>query len=378
LFVLSKLRAPDLEEVTKTDVRQYPMANSQKNDYFITMCFENDTYYFYDKDGNLLYTYDGFATVNPKDSEFIGNKLVYADFESLHIVDPYEKTAESYDWGNYFNGAYTTVDGVYISKSGKYLAAWDLCNVVVFDVETMEEIYHWNYDYTREGDQYAREAAVTDDGKTVLIIFDDGVIYHVDTQDEELIPYDSKELQVVREQHQFDKMTMSNDGKTAAILCMDEVVRVIDVQSGDVIDSMPLLAQNDLYMEFSDDGRCLLTQGDDLVLRIRDIESKSYIGDFEVGYSISYLIDDDADGLMAVVSSYNIWLLEKETYKVVAETTYTSKGSYFPETNSFLLADSAGIYKIGYKDYKQLLELAEKDFPGLELTPEQKKKYNID
>ncbi len=378
LFVCNCHQAPDLEEIAATTKKEYTWKNSQKIDYLITMSYEDDSFNFYDTDGTLLYVYDDFDLVVPQAYGYSDNKFIYSDMDALRIIDPRNKNTDVYNWDDILDVQYFNADKSYITDNGKYIAVWDLSHICVLDLETMEKIYSWNYDYKVEDEQYADDVTVTEDGKKVILFREDGKLVYSDVDDPGFKSYGNDDIQALCGNVAIDKLALSSDGKMAAVFCIDEVVRVINVESGDTIRSFPVLAQNNLFMEFSEDNKYLALQGDDYILRIWNLDKNITTCELEMNGKVQYMVYDDEDGIVAVTTGRRTWLLETENFRTVATASNKTEISYVPKYNLLVYSNGKAIYKIKYKDYTQLLEEAERQFPGLELTEEKKRNYNID
>jgi hypothetical protein len=91
---------------------------------------------------------------------------------------------------------------------------------------------------------------------------------------------------------------------------------------------------------------------------------------------VDYIVCDEENGLMAICQGYGLYLFETEGYGCVA---YADDGMvYLKDNASILLSNNRStIYRTHYKNCKALMEEAEKQFPGAELSDEKKVKYNI-
>ena len=378
LFVCNVHKAPDYEEIVSTDRVEYTFENSQKNDYIITMCYEDDSVNFYDKDGKHLYSDHSFEYLSFDAYGFKDDKVVFINAKDITVIDPKNKKTDVYSFEDLFDEQYFSVNDAYISDNGKYAVLWSSGKIRAVDLDSMEVIYSWDWDYFSDEDQYIKDVLITEDGSRLYLFREDGKLMYSDLSDTEFKSFGGEELQTICGSISIKRLAVSGDGAKLAVLCIDEKIRIVDTKTQETIAEIPVLAKNNLFFEFTSDGKYLAVQGDDFILRIWDLEQAASVCEIEMTSAVENMIYDDEDSLVSVNSSGDTWLLDTETFKLVGSSNSRTRISYLPCDNALIFSEKGRIYKIKYKDYKQLLEEAERQFPGLTLTEEKKRKYNID
>lgn len=378
LFVCNVHKASDYKEIVATDRIEYAFENSQKNDYLITQCFEDDSLSFYDKDGTLLYREDCFEYISFDAYGFKDDKAIFINAKDITVIDPKNKKTDVYSFEDLFNEKYFSINDAYISDNGKYAVLWSSGKIRAMDLDSMEVIYSWDWDYFSDEDQYIKDVLITEDGSRLYLFREDGKLMYSDLSDTEFKSFGGEELQTICGFVSIKRLAVSGDGKKLAVLCIDEKIRIVDTKTQGTIAEIPVLAKTNLFFEFTSDGKYLAVQGDDFILRIWNLEQAASVCEIEMTSAVENMIYDDEDGLVSVNSASRTWLLETESFKLVGSSSSSTRISYLPCDNAIIFSEKGRIYKIRYKDYKQLLEEAERQFPGLTLTEEKKRKYNID
>ena len=114
-------------------------------------------------------------------------------------------------------------------------------------------------------------------------------------------------------------------------------------------------------------------QGDDLKIKIRNIEDKSYVNTIDSAYNMARPIFTDK--YMAISDTSYMYLINTDDYGISAKVP--GGGAFFGSDKSFILTSGSRLYSTYYKDYKTLIEEAKRQFPNAELTDEKKVKYNV-
>ena len=170
-------------------------------------------------------------------------------------------------------------------------------------------------------------------------------------------------------------MAISDDDQYVAMCCMDGMVRIVDTSSEVVASEIPLQTIRRDFLGFTKDVQCIIVQGDDYKIRIWNIAKGEYINSFEIDVEteVKYIVDDG--DRIAVCTGFYTYMLEAKNYGLVASVPYSM--TYLNKEDAFICCSNSNIYKIYYKDYKQLIAEAGRQFPDSELSEEDKVRYNI-
>ncbi len=377
LFIINKHTASDVAKLADTSNKQYLLDPSGCGDFFLTENFDEDSFYIYGLDGKELYRFEPNNYLLYSDDMIIDNKYVFLDKYGLHIVDPFEKTREDIKYTDDSGEEDNTAYGM-ITENGKYAIAWKNAALYLISVEERKIVYSLKKDYQTNNIEYIENAAVSEDGKTIYAFFENTPLTKIDVQTGEMSAYENEDLFSSVGVSSSNSIVVSPDGKYVAAGCFDGKVRVIESSSGNVIDEIPEQVNVSFFMVFTRDSKHLLLQGNDRVVNIRNIEEKCNAGTIDAYEGINNVIFDDANGVIALCTSRYVYLIENETFVLVADAVNNGTITYVPAAKAFVLSDTKGIWKIGYKDYRELIEEAKKQFPGAELTEEKKIRYNID
>ncbi|MBO7369024.1 MAG: hypothetical protein J6U25_01910, partial [Clostridia bacterium] len=106
---------------------------------------------------------------------------------------------------------------------------------------------------------------------------------------------------------------LQHDGKTVAMCCKDGILRILDSVTGDLKDEVTLNARVRCGLYFTADDKFLIIQGDDLTVKIRDIENRTFRNSFDSVYDLSRPVQD-RDGFLALSDTQRIYLLKTDDY----------------------------------------------------------------
>jgi len=129
-------------------------------------------------------------------------------------------------------------------------------------------------------------------------------------------------------------------------------------------------------LSFTEDSENLILQGDDYKVSIRALATGEYLASFTAYSDLNYQVLDEEDGLLAMSDGVTVYLLEMNHYGLAARISDAS--TYLRKNNAVILLRGRRISRTFYKSYQTLLEEAEKQFPGEELSAEEKATFNLD
>ena len=164
------------------------------------------------------------------------------------------------------------------------------------------------------------------------------------------------------------------NGKYAAMACQDGYVRVLSLPECETVLKLPIQTFSVCFLGFTKDSECFFAEGDDYRVKVFRLADGTCLNNFEAPTRVSYLLE--ADGIIAVCDNYTVSLLNAEDFGRLAYVPYAS--IYLPDSQSFVLTSGRNAYKAGYKNYRELLDEAKRQFPDAELTEEKRVQYNIE
>ena len=366
VYVMKYHTAEDLKDIAEVDYFTNPTANPKGSDYFIIRSDETGAYSAVSKEGKVLAS----IALNSKyanQTGFLGDKVVLFTSDTIYYLDvktgkSEEVTLESLGIDrHYFEG--------YLSGNSKYAVLWDTHNIIVIDVEEKKLLLK------AESDTVIGNAVITEDGSSVLVSATDRNLFKVDVAAKTDKEYSNDSLREIADAYTLQYLAVSPDGKIAAMCCMDGMLRLVNVSDGSTVDEIPFNAKLHCSLYFTDDSKVLIMQGDDLVVKIRDIKGKTFLNSFDASYELKKPIQA-GDGYIALSDVLNMYLLDTEHYGICATVLYGAV--YIPSDKTFILSNAGHLYSVPHKDYKALKEEAYKQFPGASLTDEEKVRYNLE
>ena len=366
LYIMKYHTGSELQEInTQVDYFTYPITDPKGSDYFVVRVGGDGVYKVISKEGAVLATVTlncSYATLQ----SFFDDTVVLCSYDTIYYanVKTGEVTEVTYESlgidGNLYDG--------YATDNGRYAVFWATRKIVAIDLANKSRLMKG------EGNTVIGNAVITEDGSTVLVAATGSNLSKVDLATLTETTFESDSLREFSDAYSLQFLAVSHDGKTAAMCCMDGKLRLVNVADGSIIDEFEFNAKSNCSLFFTKDDKYLMMQGDSLTVKIRDIENKSYKYSFDASSTIKRPIQAN-DGYIAVCDSAYLYLIETENYGVCAIVLYG--GAYIPSDKVIIIADSGTLYKAPYRDYKALIEEAERQFPGAKLTDEEKAKYNL-
>ena len=375
IYILTPHYARDLTTIYEGDKPITVVGVSKESDYICAKDWDNDEYLFFSSSGTKLLSYNEMEYLLPDAEGECDGYHLFLDNTVIHKVNPVSGDTVSYDFSvlkDYMdqkNGSFT--------RNGKYLASWGYGYILVIDTETNECLYFNDSDDIKQLE--IGNVVVSEDGKSLYVSATDTNLFRVDMASGEIRYYENDLLREISDTYQSQYLKVSPDGKYLAMCCFDGKVRVIEEASGDTIDEFELPAMYNTYIEFTGGSDYLIAQDDDYTIKIRDIKNKEHISSYgEMTGGITYIVEDEENGILAISSGYLTALFETSQYAVVADCRSSYGVTYCKNDKTFLLSGYSNLFTIGYKDYKKLCEEAREQFGDAELTEEKKILYNID
>ena len=163
-------------------------------------------------------------------------------------------------------------------------------------------------------------------------------------------------------------------GQYAAMACEDGCVRVLALPSGETVSEFPLQTLNLCFLGFTKDSKHILIEGDDYRMMVFRLDDGACLNNFDMPAQVAYVLE--SDGTIALCDNYTVSLLDAETFGRLAYVP--NAVTYLTDRKQFVIADGISVWTVGYKNYRELLAEAERQFPGAALSDEKKVMYNIE
>ncbi|MCR5312004.1 MAG: TIR domain-containing protein [Lachnospiraceae bacterium] len=364
VYIMKYNVAKDMEEVGKYNF--YPsIAQNHNGGNFYLLKRGSEGYSLCDRDGKQVLDFE-IDSGYPILSGFTDKEAVLFSYETMYIADYENRTVKTVPYTDL--GIERRMFDGYLSENGRYAVLWDSRNFTAIDVSAGQAIFKGS---TSSG---IGNALISEDGKTLFIAATGVNLSTVDVATGEVKIFESDLLRETSDVYSQYFAAVSHDGKTVAMSCSDGNLRIVDAVSGAILDEIPFNARLQCGLYFSPKDDCLILQGDDYKLRIRDLEKKEYIGSVDCLYKIDRPVFG-SKGFMAVSDSGYMYILKQEGYGLCARID--GGECFFEDDGTILLSGASRLYRTYYKDYTELMEEARLQFPGAKLSEEKKVKYNI-
>ncbi len=374
LFILTPHNAQDLHTIKEVNGDVTVVGISRNSDYFITKDWDTTEYIYYSNTGEELYRFGEMKyLINDAEGERDGSHLILDD-TVIWQINPLTGEVSSYDFSDVKE--YSNFTGRNFSRNGRYCAAWGNGIIAVIDTEKKECLYL--NDSKELADLKIGKVVLSEDGKKLYVSATDTNLYRIDTETGDIHYYENDSLREISNAYGWKYLAISPDGSSLAMCCSDGKARIIDEASGEIKDEFTLPTLTNVFIEFTSDGKYLIAQGDDYIVKIRDIEKSESISSYDMGGLIQYIVEDEENGLLALDSGKVLALFETSKYAVVADILCSKGVTYCKDNKTFILAKADGLYSMEYKDYKKLCEEARRQFGDAELSDEKKILYNVD
>ena len=368
LFILDYQQAPDLEMLPATEDQLTTAGTAPTGNYYVMAYSGNNVGYgYYDPDGNLVFQSDNDGRYASK-TAFCGNTFIIAFRDTFQFVDPVEGTDETISFAE-LGIDDPAITRVQFSKNGCYCVLWSGVRLFVADLKNRCCIYETDL----EGS--VGSAIPSEDGNALYVSEKNKNLYVVTTSTGEKHIFEDDRLQEVSDYFGLEYLSVSTDERYIAMSCKDQKVWILDTQSEELSGGLPMQMTTGATLQFSEDNHYLFLHGGDFTLRIWDIKNQEYINSFETDYFIKYILYDESDGKIAIVTGYSLYLVDTEKYGLCAHVPHCI--AYMKDANSFIQYKDGVVDRIYYKNYTMLIEETKRQFPGAELTNAEKVEYNI-
>ena len=368
LYLLSYHTGTGLETLPELENKQLPMTTDPDGQYYVTEdSSDYSVYYYYDKDGNLLYCFDQ-NNAGSKSRAFYNGKHVIATMDGLWSVDPLTKNAEYAEYKDF------GTDDIFIysafSDNGRYCALWLSDEYTVIDLETRTVLC------SQECDGDIDYIKITENGEKAIIVYDKNRLCVTDLNTGISTPIEADGLWEVSTGYGQDALFLNHAQTKAAMFCSDGFVRIADLSTCKVSTEIPLQSNQPGFADFTADDSCLLLQADDQPVCIWDIEVGDYRNLVSVDSEILYTLTDKEHGHLVCICRDGAYVFTDTDYTLIAFVPDTY--AYFGQDEAFIQCNGLNVYRSHYMDCNALLAEAGDQLHEKTLTGKEKREYNIE
>jgi len=368
VYILSYHTGANIETLPDLEDRQLPISADPEGRFYVTENSSNySIFYYYDKDGNLLYCFDQNLN-GSKSKSFYNGKHMISTMNGIWYVDPLAKNAEYTDYKTF------GTDDIFLyssfSNNGRYCALWFTEKYTVLDTETKTVLCQQEC----EGD--INFLKITDDGKNAVIVYDKNRLCITDLESGTATQIETDGLWEVSTGYSQDALFLNHAQTTVSMFCSDGFVRIADLSACKVTTEIPLQSNLPGYAEFTADDSCLMLQADDEPVYIWDIAAGDYRSLVSVDSDILYTLTDDEHSLFVCVCRDGAYVFTADEYTLIAYVPDAI--AYFAEDSSFIQCNGFNVFRSHYMDYHALLTEAGRQLKDAALSDKEKREYNIE
>lgn len=366
MYTIKENPAPDKKELPEAPANCLYESTSPSGKYYV---LEEgvDILYFFDANGEQIYSFE-IGVESELDLAYMDDVCVFVSDKAFYYIDPFEKKVDKIPFDSLTENTLSMTDGN-LEDNSRYAVIHNYHTLYVIDLQEKKKIGEFQIE---EGVNWA---CVSPDGTTLYTALGDGGFHAYNVSDTSEIDLSSLGLSSSKESLTSPCIKISHDGKYLAVYGNDKKVRVLDTAGRTVKAEFPLYTSYSFFMAFSKDDKTLVVQDNDYRIYFYNIEDNSYTNTLAGDYRIKSIIYDEENGVTALTDGLNLYLVDNNSYGILA---YVPKGiSYCKDEKRFITKDRTSMATIGYKNYKELIEIAKKQFPDAELTEEKKIRYNV-
>ncbi len=368
IYLLSYHTGANIENLPELEKKQLPITTDPEGRYYVTEDSSNyNIFFYYDKDGNLLYCFDQNSN-GSKSKAFYNGKHVIATMDGIWYVDPMAKDAEYVDFKTFGTEDLYLYSG--FSNNGRYCVIWFSQKYAVLDMETKALLCEAEC----EGD--IDFLKVTDDGKKAVIAYDKNKLCAADLDTGVTTQIETDGIWEISTGYGQDALFLNHAQTSVSMFCSDGFVRIADLSACKVTTEIPLQSDQPGYAGFTADDSCLILQADDEPVYIWDIEACDYRSLVSIDADILYTLTDDEHGLFVCICRDGAYVFTADDYTLIAFVPDSI--AYFGQDESFIQFNGLNVYRSRYMDYHALLEEAANQLHGAALTEKEKREYNIE
>lgn len=365
VYVMKYHQAPGIQELPELEEDSIGLAVAPSSEYYVLAARHHyGSFGFYDRDGKELFLLEGDDY--PIAVGFSGNTCVMAFFSQMKLIDPLQGTSSFLRYTDL--GLAETYTGASVSPDGNYLSLWGSFGVVLFDLTKKECVLK------KDISASSGYAALSGDGRKLLVARPGEPVTLIDTETGDITEWDNDSLRQVSDNSRLKYLKCDESGQYVAMACSDGFVRILSAASGRTVLTIPLQVRSVCFLGFTKDSTHIILQGDDYVVRIYRISDGVCRNSFDAPAPVAYMIEDG--DFIALCDNYTVSLLSSDTF---GRRAFVPDGvTYLASSKTFILVDGKEAWTTQYKDYRELLREAERQFPGAELSAEKRVAYNLE
>lgn len=228
-----------------------------------------------------------------------------------------------------------------------------------------------------EMDTVIDNCALRDDGKEAVMCLKDKSVWTVNMDTEEMESVDLKGGKIRENSLDSRQMIYSGNGEYIACNCTDNMLRIVDMKEKKTVDEVPFFGENNLYIGFIEDTGCLIMQGSDYCIRIYDMENRKVVyASPRQYYMIREMQKDRKENILKLKTTAGMVIFSLEDCQPKLDMEDLKLCS--TEKNAVFCARGNTVYRFPYLREEDLYEEAEKQFPGVTLTEEERIRFNVD
>lgn len=366
LAVMKRHEAVDLEELTSLTKDLSGFAVAPSSEYYVLQEMGKlGTASFFNRDGDPIYSVEENRSTIA--TGFLGDRFVMAFYDQVFLIDPMNRKVERIAYAELgMKESYTKGS---LSADGHILAMCGINGVAVIDLSQKRSVYKDLASGSKIG-----AIEVSGDNSKLLISKTGESLSITDLATGETVPMADDSLRQVGDCYPLSYLVTDSTGQYAAMACADGNVRIIALSLKEVVLTIPMKVNGTCFLGFTEGTGHIILQGDDYRVRIYRIADGVCLNSYDAPAKLSYMVTDDAR--IALCDNYTVMLVDSESFGLLAYVP--DAVTYLAKDRKFILKRGRTVRSVGYKDYKELLTEAGRQFPGAKLSDEKKVTYNIE
>ena len=294
---------------------------------------------------------------------FYKDSVIYVDYYGISVYSLLNGEKKKFVNGNF------GITDVRVSSDKTKLAAYSSGEFLVVDLVSQKEMYRGQFS------EFGRHvAAVPNDGEKLYAFGTDGLYCYKPGKDGVRI---SEEIEGYAAGINGNIFAISPCSDRLAIKLGNGSIDIVNIETGEVEWEISQAGGYNSYISFSNDGKKLFFQNDNDVLRIYSIDDKKELFIGSERMSCAEKIEEYPDkNLIGIKTFSEEYLLDATTFGTLAYVPFA--WDFCAATDMFFVRGSSTICTCPYFSLDELVKIAEEEFPGEELSSEERVRYYID
>ena len=327
----------------------------------------DDTYSFYDFDGNLLHELSLPRT--PKKIAYLDDECLLITSDGVYYVNPSKHTDEFTPWTD-FGGEELGYGNITTRNNSDYAAVFDSTSLAVVNLRTKESVI------LPKQSAPVRNATLSLDGKTLYYTLLGSNLSVMDLATGSVKESSVPDLICYPVMNHGNDIAVTGDDHYLALHCADDMIRIVDLTNDTLYDSFPLTASNEFFFTFTNNNDTLLMQRDNCEIVNWSMTEKQVVDITECTSPIIQVAEDSATSRTIITTSNNLLVIGNEDNGILCKVP---RGiSFSPAKNEFIILTNSTLRSIPFKNYEEMIEDFHTQFPDAYLNAEKKARYNID